>query len=99
MTKVYISSAMTGKPNYNTEAFFAKAKELQKRGLTVLNPAENSVKYGFNKSYGFYMREAIKMLLEADVMLVFGDWKDSKGVAYERQIAALCEIPIVIEYL
>lgn len=96
--KIYISSAMTGKPGLNQQAFFEKEAELRSRGYkNILNPAVIGQKYGFDKPYSFYMSHAIKMLADADIMVVFGDWQDSKGVAWERQTAALFDIPVKIE--
>lgn len=94
MTKVYISSAMTGKPYFNHQAFFEKEAELRDYGYEVLNPAIIGQKHGFGKDYGFYLRKALIMLLDADIVLVFGDWKGSKGVAVERYVAGACGIPV-----
>ncbi|ACC98523.1 hypothetical protein Emin_0970 [Elusimicrobium minutum Pei191] len=77
--KIYISSAMSNKENFNQQAFFEKEAELRSRGYkNILNPAVIGQKHGFKKPYSFYMREAIKMLADADIMVVFGDWQKSK---------------------
>lgn len=96
--KIYISSSMTGKPNFNHQAFFEKEADLRSRGYkNILNPAIIGQKHGLNKPYAFYIREAFKMLLQADVMVLFGDWHKSKGAAWERQVAEICGIPVRVE--
>lgn len=93
--KVYISSKMTGLPDFNFPAFDKKAEELEQRyGFKVLNPAEIGRKYGTNKSTAFYRRKNLEMLLQADILFVFGDTSGSKGVYFEISVAKEFGLPI-----
>lgn len=100
--KVYISSYMTGHDGFNISAFDAKKEELEAKGAQVLNPADIVRKYGLNKPYNFYLRKAMRMLLKADVVLVFGDKKAlslSRGVKKEVSLANLVDIPVFEQVL
>lgn len=92
--KVYISSKMTGLPDFNFPAFDKKAEELRTMGFNVLNPADIGRKYGTDKSTAFYRRKNIEMLLQADVLFVFGNIAGSKGVEFEKLIARELGLPI-----
>lgn len=85
--KVYISSKMTGLPDFNFPAFDKKAEEMERCGFEVLNPAEIGRKYGTTKPIKFYRRKNLEMLLQADILLVFGDVSGSKGVEFEIVVA------------
>ena len=91
--KVYISSKMTGLPDFNYSAFDKKAEELKAMGFNVLNPADIGRKYGTDKSTAFYRRKNLEMLLQADILLVFGN-TDSKGVEFEILTASEIGIPV-----
>lgn len=96
-TKVYISSYMTRHKDLNIPAFYAKQKELEAKGLRVLNPADIPLRYGANKPYNFYLKKAMQLMLDADVMLVFGDERAiaaSIGVNKELSLASLVGIPV-----
>lgn len=92
--KVYISSKMTGLPDFNFPAFDKKAEELRTMGFNVLNPADIGRKYGTNKSTAFYRRKNLEMLLQADILFVFGDMSGSKGVEFEVMVAKELNLPI-----
>lgn len=93
--KVYISSKMTGLPEFNFPAFDKKAEELEQRyGFEVLNPADIGRKYGTDKPIEFYRRKNLEMLLQADILYVFGDVSDSKGVEFEITVAKELGLPI-----
>ena len=92
--KVYISSKMTGLPNYNYPAFYKKAMELRNMGFEVLNPAEIGDKYGTHLTTSFYRRKNLEMLLQADILFIFGDVENSKGVEFEKLIARDLSLPI-----
>lgn len=92
--KIYISSKMTGLPDFNFPAFDKKTEELRTMGFEVLNPAEIGRKYGTDKSTAFYRRKNLEMLLQADVLFVFGNIAGSKGVEFEVTVAKMLDIPI-----
>ena len=94
--KVYISSKMTGLPEFNFPAFDKKAEELEHCGFTVLNPADIGRKYGTDKSTAFYRRKNLEMLLQADILYVFGDVSGSRGVEFELIVAKGLGLPVWI---
>lgn len=95
--KIFISSKMTGLPGYNYDAFKEMEKALtEQEDCIVLNPAKIGLKYGYNEPYDFYIRKSLQMLLEADEVLFFGDYQNSKGSQIEKKVAELVGIPIVI---
>lgn len=94
---VYLSGPMTGLPDYNRAAFNLRAEAFRAAGYTVNNPAEISVTHGTSKSYGFYFKRALRLLLESDVVYVFGDITKSRGAQFELEAAKMAEIPVVWE--
>lgn len=94
---VYLSGPMTDLPDYNRESFNLRAEAFRAAGYTVKNPAEISVTHGMDKSYGFYFKRALRMMLESDVVYVFGDITQSRGAEMELQAARMSEMPIIWE--
>ncbi|MBQ6409741.1 DUF4406 domain-containing protein [Candidatus Saccharibacteria bacterium] len=94
---VYLSGPMTGLPDYNRAAFNMRAEAFKALGYTVLNPAEISVTHGTDKAYSFYLKRALRMMLSADVVYVFGSWYKSTGVRLELQVAGMLDMPVVFE--
>lgn len=97
---LYISGPMTGYPNFNRGSF-AAAKEyieqidqLHDKTVTeILSPADitqgesEEGLHEADKPWGFYMRQAVKMLMEADQIVMLPGWEDSKGARREFDLA------------
>lgn len=94
---VYLSSPMTGLPDCNRAAFNMRAEAFKALGYSVNNPADISVTHGTDKAYGFYFKRALRLMLESDVVYVFGDTSKSAGVQMELQAAQLAGMLIVRE--
>lgn len=94
---VYLSGPMTGLPDYNRAAFNMRAEAFRAAGYIVNNPAEISVTHGTSKSYGFYFKRSMRMMLNSDVVYVFGDITESRGAQMEINVAKMAEIPVVWE--
>lgn len=94
---VYLSGPMTGLPDYNRAAFNLRAEAFKALGYSVNNPADISVTHGTEKSYGFYFKRALRLMLESDVVYVFGDTSNSAGVQMELKVAEMAGMPIVRE--
>ena len=94
---VYLSGPMTGLPDCNRAAFNMRAEAFKALGYSVNNPADISVTHGTDKAYGFYFKRALRLMLESDVVYVFGDTSKSAGVQMELQAAQLAGMPIVRE--
>lgn len=94
---VYLSGPMTGLPDYNRAAFNMRAEAFRAAGYIVNNPAEISVTHGTSKSYGFYFKCAMRMMLNSDVVYVFGDITESRGAQMEINVAKMAEMPVIWE--
>ena len=95
---VYISGPMTGFEDYNKKGFYDTEKKLRARGfVSIINPVHIGEMFGYDKSHTFYMRKSISKMMDADVVYVFGDYKRSKGVKLEVEIAHLLDIPVFYE--
>lgn len=81
----YIAGPMTGLPDYNYPAFHAAAAELRAQGIHVRSPAEHD--HGTHQPYDFYMRLALRALLDCDAILLLPGWETSKGARLEYDIA------------
>lgn len=89
MTTYYLSGPMRTKPEFNYPAFEAVEKQLAQEifaGDVILNPINN-----FNGESDHpvteYMNLDLKMVLEADVVVLLPDWEESEGAAREVQLA------------
>lgn len=94
---VYLSGPMTGLPDYNRAEFNMRAEAFKALGYSVNNPADISVTHGTDKSYEFYFKRALRMMLDADVVYVFGDTTQSRGVEMELQVAKMAGMQVVWE--
>lgn len=89
---VYISGPMAGLPELNYPAFNAAATNLQSKGYTVENPADNVAPS--NPSWENWMRLAIVQLMKCDACVLLPGWKNSKGARFERAICSRLCIPV-----
>lgn len=90
---VYIAGPMSGLPEFNYPAFFAKAAELRAQGFEVRNPAENDGT-STDKPWTFYMKLGLQLLLECDEIHLLPGWSNSRGASLERLVAANLEMKI-----
>jgi hypothetical protein len=93
--KIYISGKMSGIENNNREAFFEAEEKLKANGYKVINPARiPEVKNG---SWEYYMKEAIKLMMDADCIYLMNNWIDSKGATIEKELAEKLGMQIILE--
>jgi hypothetical protein len=97
MSTIYVAGPMTGYPEFNYPAFRAAEDELARLGHLVLNPVD-SERYnptpGTAQSWQWYMRHAIRMVLEADGIALLDGWEESKGARLEHTIATALGLDI-----
>lgn len=86
---------MTGIPDFNYPLFNKKADELRLAGYKVYNPAEIESDDSFE--WEDYMKEAVKMLLECEVLYVLDGYETSKGANVEINLAKTLNIRVVTE--
>lgn len=85
----YIAGPMTGYPDFNHPAFFAKEKEIlaiNDSGVVVLNPAKIA-NGDTSKEYDFYIRESLNLLQKANAIIFLEGWEKSRGARLEAECA------------
>lgn len=91
---------MTGLPDNNRDAFLKIEKLYREKGYEVINPIVLSdcldVANGkVNNAYEDYMRYGLSKLIYCDAIVMFGDWKESRGALFEKQVAEFLGIEII----
>ena len=88
-TRLYIAGPMTGHPDFNYAAFYTAEQQLRAAGYDVLNPAhtENENTTRKPQEWGWYMRRAIALLMQADGVALLDGWTGSRGARLEEEIA------------
>lgn len=90
MTTLYVAGPMTGYPDFNYPEFRRVGAVLAERGYTVLNPVdaeEHNPTPGTPQPWDWYMRHALRMVLEADALALLPGWAASRGASLEVQVA------------
>lgn len=95
MTTVYVAGPMTGIPDFNYPAFNAAAEALRAAGHTVLNPvdSEQHNDTGKPQRWDWYMRHALRMVLDSEALALLPGWENSKGARLEFQVADSLGLP------
>ncbi|WP_304458991.1 DUF4406 domain-containing protein [Alicyclobacillus sendaiensis] len=91
--KVYIAGPMTGLPDYNYPAFFRAAEAIRALGDEPLNPAEGVT--DLHQPWAWYMRRALRLLLDADAVAMLPGWQSSRGARLEYVIAQQLGMPVI----
>lgn len=87
-TKIYVAGPMTGYENFNYQAFDDAATRLRALGYSVLSPSEIEGDEGAgSRTWDWYMRRALTMLLQCDAVAVLPGWQESKGAVIETELA------------
>ena len=87
MTIVYLSGPMTGLPDFNYPAFNREARIQAGHGRIVLNPAST---IGLDSwEWADWMRAALKLQMEADVVHMLPGWRKSPGARIEHRLALI----------
>lgn len=90
--RLYLSGAMTGRPNLNFPLFHAETRRLRALGYLVTNPAE--IDAGSNPTWGQCMRADIKQLMDCDAVATLHGYETSKGANLEVFIARELRMPV-----
>ncbi|WP_291523267.1 DUF4406 domain-containing protein [Branchiibius sp. NY16-3462-2] len=100
MSRLYIAGPMTGLPQFNYPVFNEAARRLRALGHTVFNPAEidppseDQLHSGEVKPWAYYMRNGIRLLVEAEAVALLPGWESSKGATLERSIAVALQMDV-----
>lgn len=89
MTTLYIAGPMSGLPEFNYPAFRAAEEELRAAGYDVLNPVDVDVTGTTEdeRTWEWYMRRTLAMMLAADHIATLPGWRDSRGARVEVETA------------
>ncbi len=95
-TTLYIAGPMAGLPANNYPAFHAAADELRASGFRVLNPVDNEQHNpgGEQQAWEWWMRHALRMMLDADGIALLPGAQNSRGAALERHVAEALAMPV-----
>jgi len=102
MTKtVYISGPISKIKKKEAEANFLRAEDhLRSQGYFVINPFTciiESDELPAKEKWNDCMRQAIKLVAEADEMYMLENWNMSQGCILERMLALQLDMPINYE--
>lgn len=97
---IFISGPMTGHKDFNYPAFHAVGDFLKSKGIAFRSPAHNlegepidPPKPEEARSWHYYIRESVKLLMDCDSILMLPGWPNSKGAWIEYQIASTLKMP------
>ena len=93
---LYLAGPMTGIEEFNYPAFNAAATRLGNGGFRVLNPAtiETLNRTGKPQTWGWYMRHALRMVLDADGVALLPGWESSRVATLEVKVAESLSMPL-----
>lgn len=81
----YLAGPMTGLPNYNRDQFWMMEHLLKLSGCRkILTPARYE---DLSHPYEWYMHRGLKMVLEADALIMLQGWGNSNGACLENLVA------------
>jgi nucleoside 2-deoxyribosyltransferase len=93
--RLYIAGPMTGLPEFNYPAFREAEARLSASGFDALNPinSEQHNDTGKPQTWDWYLRHALRMVLEADGLALLDGWWRSRGATLEVHVARSLELP------
>jgi len=87
LKKCYISGKISGLTRREAWANFdAMEKKLESKGFVPINPMK-IVEYRPDKSWGEYMVEDLKILMQCDCICMLPNWGQSNGAKIEHDFA------------
>ena len=91
MTTLYVAGPMSNLPDNNYPAFNEAAAQLRAAGFTVLNPVDvdTTGTTEDERTWKWYMRRTLQMMLDADAIATLPGWSASKGASIEVRVAAM----------
>lgn len=92
---IYVAGPMTGYPEFNYPAFIAAAQALRDLGHDVLNPVDSEMynDTGKPQTWDWYMRHALRMVLDAEAVALLPGWQVSRGAQLEHEVASALGLP------
>ena len=96
--RLYVAGPMTGLPEFNYPAFRAAAEELRTLGYDVLNPVDaedHNPTPGTPQAWDWYMRHALRMVLDSDGIALLPGWENSRGATLEVHVGEALNLLIL----
>jgi hypothetical protein len=94
----YIAGPMSGIKEYNYPAFQKALEDFTSFGVHVLSPhapfANDKEEVHESRTYEWYIRTSLRMLLRADGIVLLPGWTQSKGARREADIAMDLKYPV-----
>jgi hypothetical protein len=94
MERLYVAGPITGLPDKNLYAFTQATEDLIRAGYTVYNPRNLESIAPPDAAYAWFLRMALKMMLEADGVALLPGWESSQGARLEQYVALSCALPV-----
>lgn len=96
-TTVYIAGPMTSIPDFNFPAFRTAEHELEQMGVgEVWHTAEKAPPAPEDaRPWEDYLRDALRLMLGCDAVVVLPGWRESKGARLEVHVALELGMPVV----
>jgi len=102
---IFISGPMTGHKDFNYPLFHEVGRKLKDKKKLFYSPAHHWTgkeleppKPEEAKSWDYYMRRSLKMLLDCDHILMLPGWQESEGAWLERDLAKNLGMKITYYY-
>jgi len=92
--KIYVSGRIKDYPDY-LEHFQRGCEYVRSLGHEPVNPCE--INHSENATYGDFMREDIRALLDCEGIYMLEHWEKSVGARGEHLVAALCDMEFFYE--
>lgn len=94
---LYVAGPMTGYPEFNYPAFLDAERQLREAGYGTLNPVDSeefNPTPGQPQAWNWYMRHALRMVLDADGIALLPGWERSRGATLEKHVAEKLAMPV-----
>ena len=96
-TAVYLAGPMTGYPEFNFPAFKTAARDIDEMGVSAvyctafgIPPAPEEA-----RPWSDYLRDALRLMLSCNAVVVLPGWRESKGARLEVHVALELGMPVV----
>lgn len=98
----YVAGPMTGIEGFNYPAFHRAVRTLRYVGIPALSAAHDEFGEPVDpptpddaKPYGYYLRHALRILLDCDEVVLLPGWEESRGASIEVKVAQALGMPVI----
>ena len=104
MKTIYIAGPITGKPNFNWDAFYNAESELQDDNWLTVNPCTSALSRKLQQQETISKSDIkdvmlldISLLANCDAVYMLNGWKESKGACAEYTFAKAIGLQILMQ--